>query len=101
MPDRGSGKDQRILRGRHAARRARPPRAPVREAFRSRARYRVGHREEHSLPAPVPFHHDRVSSADFSALRLAGLGLSAMLIPLGSTMIAVALPSIGTEFARA
>ena len=30
-----------------------------------------------------------------------GLGLSAMLIPLGSTMIAVALPSIGQEFARA
>ena len=29
-----------------------------------------------------------------------GLGLSAMLIPLGSTMIAVALPSIGLEFAR-
>jgi len=28
-----------------------------------------------------------------------GLGLSAMLIPLGSTMIAVALPSIGTDFA--
>lgn len=30
-----------------------------------------------------------------------GLGLSAMLIPLGSTMIAVALPAIGMEFARA
>ena len=30
-----------------------------------------------------------------------GLGLSAMLIPLGSTMIAVALPSIGLDFARA
>lgn len=29
-----------------------------------------------------------------------GLGLSAMLIPLGSTMIAVALPAIGTEFSR-
>lgn len=38
---------------------------------------------------------------DYSPLRLAGLGLSAMLIPLGSTMIAVALPSIGAEFARA
>jgi EmrB/QacA subfamily drug resistance transporter len=41
-----------------------------------------------------------LASAQFSPLRLAGLGLSAMLIPLGSTMIAVALPSIGTEFAR-
>lgn len=30
-----------------------------------------------------------------------GLGLSAMLIPLGSTMIAVALPAIGAEFSRA
>jgi MFS family permease len=29
-----------------------------------------------------------------------GLGLSAMLVPLGSTMIAVALPSIGAEFSR-
>lgn len=29
-----------------------------------------------------------------------GLGLSAMLVPLGSTMIAVALPSIGLEFSR-
>ena len=29
-----------------------------------------------------------------------GLGLSAMLVPLGSTMIAVALPSIGLDFAR-
>jgi EmrB/QacA subfamily drug resistance transporter len=29
-----------------------------------------------------------------------GLGLSAMLVPLGSTMIAVALPSIGGEFSR-
>jgi EmrB/QacA subfamily drug resistance transporter len=42
-----------------------------------------------------------VASEDYSPLRLAGLGLSAMLIPLGSTMIAVALPSIGAEFARA
>ena len=30
-----------------------------------------------------------------------GLALSAMLVPLGSTMIAVALPSIGLEFGRA
>ena len=36
----------------------------------------------------------------YAPLRLMGLGLSAMLIPLGSTMIAVALPSIGTEFSR-
>ena len=33
-------------------------------------------------------------------LRLIGLGLSAMLVPLGSTMIAVALPAIGAEFHR-
>jgi MFS family permease len=32
--------------------------------------------------------------------QLLGLGLSAMLVPLGSTMIAVALPGIGTEFHR-
>jgi MFS family permease len=32
--------------------------------------------------------------------RLAGLGLSAMLVPLGSTMIAVALPAIGADHAR-
>ena len=38
--------------------------------------------------------------SEYSPLRLMGLGLSAMLIPLGSTMIAVALPSIGAEFAR-
>ena len=29
-----------------------------------------------------------------------GLGLSAMLVPLGSTMIAVALPAIGADFSR-
>lgn len=40
-------------------------------------------------------------SKDFHPYRLMGLGLSAMLVPLGSTMIAVALPSIGMEFARA
>ena len=40
-------------------------------------------------------------SKDFHPYRLMGLGLSAMLVPLGSTMIAVALPSIGTDFARA
>jgi MFS family permease len=34
-------------------------------------------------------------------LRLIGLGLSAMLVPLGSTMIAVALPGIGADFHRA
>ena len=33
-------------------------------------------------------------------LELAGLGISAMLVPLGSTMIAVALPGIGAEFHR-
>ena len=33
-------------------------------------------------------------------LRLLGLGLAAMLVPLGSTMIAVALPAIGSEFQR-
>ena len=33
-------------------------------------------------------------------LRLLGLGLAAMLVPLGSTMIAVALPAIGAEFHR-
>ena len=51
----------------------------------------------------MPLHHDGIAlaSAEFSSLRLAGLGLAAMLIPLGSTMIAVALPSIGAEFARA
>ncbi len=32
------------------------------------------------------------------SVRLAALGLSAMLVPLGSTMIAVALPSIGQRF---
>ena len=36
----------------------------------------------------------------YAPLRLMGLGLSAMLVPLGSTMIAVALPSIGLEFSR-
>ena len=36
----------------------------------------------------------------YAPLRLMGLGLSAMLVPLGSTMIAVALPSIGLDFAR-
>ena len=40
-------------------------------------------------------------SKDFHPYRLMGLGLSAMLVPLGSTMIAVALPSIGLDFARA
>ncbi len=35
-----------------------------------------------------------------SPLKLMGLGLSAMLVPLGSTMIAVALPAIGSEFTR-
>ena len=38
--------------------------------------------------------------ADYAPLRLIGLGLSAMLVPLGSTMIAVALPAIGAEFSR-
>ena len=38
--------------------------------------------------------------ATVSPLKLMGLGLSAMLIPLGSTMIAVALPAIGSEFSR-
>ena len=42
-----------------------------------------------------------MTQGGYSPLRLMGLGLSAMLIPLGSTMIAVALPSIGTEFSRA
>lgn len=36
----------------------------------------------------------------YSGWRLAGLGLSAMLVPLGSTMIAVALPSMGAEYQR-
>jgi EmrB/QacA subfamily drug resistance transporter len=52
----------------------------------------------------MPFHYDgkiRVIHSHYSTSRLMGLGLSAMLIPLGSTMIAVALPSIGTEFSRA
>jgi MFS family permease len=55
----------------------------------------------------VPDDHDghagvtgsRATAGD-SPLRLLGLGLSAMLVPLGSTMIAVALPAIGTEFSR-
>ena len=38
--------------------------------------------------------------APYSPWRLMGLGLSAMLVPLGSTMIAVALPSMGAEFSR-
>jgi EmrB/QacA subfamily drug resistance transporter len=41
-----------------------------------------------------------VKHAAYSPAKLMGLGLSAMLIPLGSTMIAVALPSIGAEFSR-
>ena len=52
----------------------------------------------------MPRHHDgnaRLTDSHYSSLRLMGLGLSAMLVPLGSTMIAVALPSIGLEFARA
>lgn len=44
----------------------------------------------------MPRDHDRLNPS----LRLAGLGLSAMLVPLGSTMIAVALPAIGAEFSR-
>jgi MFS family permease len=44
----------------------------------------------------MPRDHDDLNQT----LRLAGLGLSAMLVPLGSTMIAVALPSIGAEFSR-
>jgi MFS family permease len=53
----------------------------------------------------VPRHHHghaglTHSDANYSPLRLMGLGLSAMLVPLGSTMIAVALPSIGLEFSR-
>jgi MFS family permease len=44
----------------------------------------------------MPRDHDRLKQT----LRLAGLGLSAMLVPLGSTMIAVALPAIGSEFSR-
>ena len=42
-----------------------------------------------------------MTTADFSLPRLLGLGLSAMLIPLGSTMIAVALPSIASDLNRA
>ncbi|MEO8544874.1 MAG: MFS transporter [Burkholderiaceae bacterium] len=42
-----------------------------------------------------------MTASHYAPVRLLGLALSAMLIPLGSTMIAVALPSIGTEFARA
>lgn len=51
----------------------------------------------------MPQHHDltqRLSTTAYAPARLAGLGLSAMLVPLGSTMIAVALPSIGAEFGR-
>jgi MFS family permease len=42
-----------------------------------------------------------VSDSRYSPWRLVALGLSAMLVPLGSTMIAVALPSIGLQFNRA
>ena len=42
----------------------------------------------------------QATESTYAPLRLMGLGLSAMLVPLGSTMIAVALPSIGTEFSR-
>lgn len=52
----------------------------------------------------MPDDHDGLrdlTEAGYSPLRLMGLGLSAMLIPLGSTMIAVALPAIGAEFSRA
>lgn len=42
-----------------------------------------------------------MTHSHYSPLRLAALGLSAMLIPLGSTMIAVALPDIGVEFNQA
>ena len=55
----------------------------------------------------MPHHHDGHAGltqshppADYAPLRLMGLGLSAMLVPLGSTMIAVALPAIGAEFSR-
>jgi hypothetical protein len=41
-----------------------------------------------------------LTRTSFAAWRLAGLGLSAMLVPLGSTMIAVALPAIGADYAR-
>jgi len=41
------------------------------------------------------------ATTGYSPLRLMGLGLAATLVPLGSTMIAVALPSIGHDFARA
>lgn len=55
----------------------------------------------------MPRHHDGHASltrshadAGFAPLSMVGLGLSAMLVPLGSTMIAVALPAIGADFAR-
>jgi len=55
----------------------------------------------------MPHHYDGHAGltqsrtlADYAPLRLMGLGLSAMLVPLGSTMIAVALPAIGSDFAR-
>lgn len=55
----------------------------------------------------MPVDHDGLAGvtrtgapAHYAPLRLMGLGLSAMLVPLGSTMIAVALPAIGADFSR-
>jgi MFS family permease len=57
----------------------------------------------------MPRHHYRDArlnpplpddDSQYSQWKLMGLGLSAMLVPLGSTMIAVALPAIGSEFSR-
>ncbi|HUO57328.1 MAG TPA: MFS transporter [bacterium] len=41
-----------------------------------------------------------LTAPPYSPLRLMALALSATLVPLGSTMIAVALPDIGAEFAK-
>src|SRR6185369_17410625 len=71
------------------------PDAEVRSRVRCGPRHRVGDRGRATLPAAVPGDHARVK--DRRGLLFTGMFLAAALSPLGSTMIAVALPSISSE----
>src|SRR6185436_16569044 len=82
--------------GRDAGRAARA-RAALRVVVRPGARHRVGVRRGDALPAAMSRHDGRaVTRLPWPAL--AGMMMAAALAPLGSTMIAVALPSIGDAF---
>src|SRR5215207_4792882 len=62
-------------------------------------RSRVGARRRRpDLPAAVPAHHDRRRVKRFRGSVLVSAALSAALTPLNSTMVAVALPALATQF---